>query len=375
MDRPQRDYQKLYRILLILFIISFSGNVLMLGLYLQGRKSGAPFTSEESIKVGEIKKIEVAKSIEVPKKIEAPKKLEVPKKDEVTKKDVGGQEVEPTPPAGMIPLSFIYVKENEHILICEKKSKTLALYRSTDTGFSFVKSYPSIVGSNHVDKKEAGDRATPEGVYFLISFMTGASLPEKYGYGAYSLNYPNFLDRREGKKGNGIWLHGYRPHLERPPFSEGCVVVKDEDLKELSNHLRVGDTPLAIVDTVQYQSPEDQKKRLEGLSQFLKEWKTAWEGRNTEKYIGFYAKDFVSSDGKNYQKFKEYKYRVNQGKRFIQVRIEPKSYLLSQKDGGNLAILRVNQNYRSDNFASFSRKILYLRENQRRWEIIGETTF
>jgi murein L,D-transpeptidase YafK len=140
---------------------------------------------------------------------------------------------------------------------------------SEESAFSPANAYPCIVGSNNVDKKEAGDLATPEGIYFLVCFLTGKSLPEKYGSGAFALNYPNFLDRKEGKKGSGIWLHGYPEHLERPPFSEGCVVVKNEVLKELIGFIKVGDTPLVIVDTLKYRPQEDQQKFNQNLSHFL----------------------------------------------------------------------------------------------------------
>jgi murein L,D-transpeptidase YafK len=226
-----------------------------------------------------------------------------------------------------------------------------------------------------VDKREAGDLATPEGIYFLTSFLTGKDLPEKYGFGAFSLNYPNFLDRKEGKKGSGIWLHGYSDRVERPPFSEGCVVVKDEVFKELIEFIKVGDTPLVIVDTIQYRRGEEQRRLFRVLSHFLKNWKTTWESRDTAMYLSYYSRDFISNDGKDYSKFKEYKSRVNRSKKFIQLQIDQKSLFLSQKDGGQIAIARMDQDYRSDNFKSSTRKILYLREKQGKWEIIGEVNF
>ena len=275
-------------------------------------------------------------------------------------------------PQEMIALPFIYVKNKDYFLLCEKSTKTLHLFCSEESSFAMVKTYPCIVGSNHVDKKEAGDLATPEGIYFLTCFLTGKSLPEKYGSGAYALNYPNFLDRKEGKKGSGIWLHGYPEHLERPPFSEGCVVVKNEVLNELVGFIKVGDTPLVIVDTIKFQPQEEQRRILQNLSNFLNDWEMAWESRNTDKYLSFYSENFVSSDGRNFQKFKEYKHRVNHYKKFIQLQFEKKAFLISQKDGGQIAILRINQDYRSSDFKSYSRKILYLKEEQGTWKIIGE---
>jgi len=345
MDRVKRDYRKFYRIFLILFLLSFSGNLLVLTLYLKERKAVPSPPPKESKEVQEVK---------------APQEIKVPKDIKVA--------------SGTVPLPFVHIKNKDYFLLCDKQSKILHLYRSEEGIFSLIKSYPCIVGSNNVDKKEVGDLATPEGIYFLTSFLTGKDLNEKYGYGAFVLNYPNFLDRKEGKKGSGIWLHGYSDRSERPPFSEGCIVVKDEFLKELIRFIKIGDTPMAIVDTIQYKPVEEQQRMFQLLSQFLKDWKTAWESRDTAKYLSFYSRDFISSDGKNYQKFKEYKYRVNQSKKFIQVQMEQKCFLLSQKDAGHIAVMRMNQDYRSDNFKSYSRKILYLGEKQGKWEIIGEFT-
>jgi murein L,D-transpeptidase YafK len=343
MDRVKKDYQKFYRIFLILFLLSFSGNLFVLTLYLKERKGVTSPPPKESKEVQEVK---------APKEVKAPQEIKAPLR--------------------MTPLPFVHIKSKDYFLLCDKQRKTLHLYRSEEGDSPLIKSYPCIVGSNNVDKKEAGDLATPEGIYFLTSFLAGKDLPEKYGVGAFSLNYPNFLDRKKGKKGSGIWLHGYSDRLERPPFSEGCIVVKDEFLKELIGFIKIGDTPLVIVDTPQYKPTEDQRRLFQLLFQFLKDWKSAWESRDTAKYLSFYNRDFVSSDGKNYQKFKEYKYRVNQSKKFIQLQMEQKSFLLSQKDEGQIAVVRMNQDYRSDNFKSYSRKILYLKEKQGKWEIIGE---
>jgi len=275
----------------------------------------------------------------------------------------------------MGPVPVIHVKDKEYFLLCEKNRRTLNLYRSEQNAFSLVKSYPCIVGSNNGDKRKAGDLATPEGIYFLLSHLTGKNLPEKYGSGALSLNYPNFLDQKEGKKGSGIWLHGFPDHMERPLHSEGCVVIRNEFFNELMGFIKIGDTPLVIVDTIQYQPQENQRRLGQSLSNFLDDWKKAWESLNTERYLSFYSRDFINNEGMNYQRFKEHKERVNQSKKFIRLHLEDKAFLLSQKDGGQIAVLRIDQNYSSDNFKSYSRKILYLKEEQGRWKIIADIAF
>jgi hypothetical protein len=74
----------------------------------------------------------------------------------------------------------------------------------------------------------------------------------------------------------------------------------------------------------------------------------------------------------NYERFKAHKERVNQSKRFIKLHFESKSFLFSPKDGGQIAVLRINQDYASDNFKSYTKKILYLKEEQGQWKIMGD---
>lgn len=327
----KEDHPKSYRLYLILFLLSFGINLIFLGLFLQERIPWPSLFQERKV----------------------------------------AREAQPGKWAeGNVPTPVIHVTPQDYLLLCEKSSKMLHLIRSEPDRLSLIKSFPCTVGSNNGDKRDVGDLATPEGIYFLISFLS--SLPEKYGSGAFPLNYPNLLDQKEGKKGSGIWLHGFPNHLERPFSSEGCVVVKDEDLKELMKLIKIGDTPLLIVDTVRYQSPEHRQKTFQSLVHFLGEWKRAWESLDTGKYLSYYSRGFVNREGMNYEKFKAHKERVNQSKRFVKLHIESKSFLLSQKDGGQIAILRINQDYTSDDFRSYTRKILYLREEQGQWKIIGD---
>jgi murein L,D-transpeptidase YafK len=327
----KEGHPKPYRLYLILFLLSFSINLIFLGLFFEER---------------------------------------IPWKSLFQERKEARETQEGKWTAGMVPTPIIHLKPHDHVLLCEKNSKMLHLFRCEPERLFIIKSFSCTVGSNNGDKREVGDLATPEGIYFLISFLSG--LPEKYGIGAFPLNYPNLLDQREGKKGSGIWLHGFPDHMERPLSSEGCVVVRDEDLKELIELIKIGDTPLVIVDTLRYQSPEKQQKVFQSLVQFLQDWKGAWESLDTEKYLSYYSQDFVNSEGMNYARFKAHKERVNRSKRFVKLHLESRSFLLSPKNGGSVAVLRINQDYTSDNFKSYTRKTLYLREEQGQWKIIGD---
>lgn len=275
------------------------------------------------------------------------------------------------------PFPLVLADAGEYLLICEKDTKTLHLFRYTDGRFEHIKSHPCIVGANGLDKKKAGDLATPVGNYFFLRYIPGRSLPEKYGHGAFVLNYPNFLDRRDRKDGTGIWLHGHTPgksigqqELEN---TQGCIVVANEALDELTGMLKANGTPIVVVNRLQPAKAVRQRQTSEELNRFMKSWSGAWESANTKKFMGHYAHDFINGDGMNYQAFKRQKEKVNSGKKFIRVKVENPAILLPQDRGGQVAIVRFTQKYRSNNYQNDSKKLFYLKKGQAGWQIIGES--
>ena len=275
------------------------------------------------------------------------------------------------------PFPLVLADAGEYLLIVEKDAKTLHLFRSTDARFAHIKSYPCIVGANGLDKKKAGDLATPVGNYFFLRYIPGRSLPEKYGPGAFVLNYPNFLDRRDRKDGTGIWLHGHTPgknigqqELEN---TQGCIVVANDALNELTGMLKANGTPIVVVNRLQPIKTVRQRQTSEELNRFMKSWSSAWESANIRKFMGHYAQEFINGDGMNYQAFKRQKEKVNSGKKFIRVKVENPAILLPQDRGGQVAIVRFTQKYRSNNYQNDSKKLFYLKKGQAGWQIIGES--
>ncbi|MDO9230738.1 MAG: L,D-transpeptidase family protein [Syntrophales bacterium] len=294
----------------------------------------------------------------------------------------------PKPPPSVIPAGltmaadespypFVLAEAGEYLLICEKDQKTLHLFRNTNNRFLLVKSYACIVGANGLDKTKTGDLATPVGNYFSLRYIPGKSLPEKYGYGAFVLNYPNFLDRRARKDGTGIWLHGHTPgkNLGEQDLqsTSGCIAVSNDVLKELTGMLKVSGAPVVVVNRLRLAKVSSQQQLSEEVIAFMKSWGKAWESGKTEPFMSHYASDFINGDGMNYQAFKRQKEKVNRGKKFIRVKIENPAILLPQEKGGQIAVVRFTQRYHSNNFQSDSRKLFYLKKGQAGWQIIGES--
>lgn len=280
-------------------------------------------------------------------------------------------------PEGKSPYPFILAVTGEYLLVCEKDKKTLHLFRYGNKGFTLVKSYACIVGANGLDKHKEGDLATPVGNYFTLRFIPKQALSEKYGFGAFVLNYPNFLDRKARKDGAGIWLHGHAPGInlgaQELRNTSGCIVVGNEDLKELKGYIKDSGTPVVVVNSLQYVPRAQQEQRAAEITDLMKSWGKAWESGKSDLFMGHYSVNFINADGMNYQAFKRQKETVNKGKKFIQVRIEDMACLLAQEKEGQIAVVRFMQRYRSNNFKSDSRKIFYLRKGPPGWQIIGES--
>ncbi|MCM8785158.1 MAG: L,D-transpeptidase family protein [Candidatus Omnitrophica bacterium] len=259
---------------------------------------------------------------------------------------------------GLLPYTFLAVS---------KKQQKLFIVSFDGFGFNIFKEYKCTTGEGKGDKEKKGDKRTPEGAYLLISKIEPPKLPPKYGICAFILNYPNPIDVRLNRDGDGIWFHA--TPIERPPYnSEGCIVVSDEDMKEIMPFIKPGETFIYIGGDKEFAEFKDLKK----IKETVENWKTAWEGKNINEYIKFYDQEFLSN-GKNRDQWKLYKERINKSKKYIKVELSDLQILpYGEKKIGNLAVAFFKQNYTSDNFSSKTRKILYLVKRNGDWKIICE---
>jgi murein L,D-transpeptidase YafK len=282
-------------------------------------------------------------------------------------------------PAGEIPAPLGWAVAGEYALICEKESKLLHLFKFQDERFTLVKSYPCIIGANGTNKKKAGDYATPKGSYFTLRYTPGSALQAIYGEGAFVLNYPNFLDRKEAKNGSGIWIHGHVPGkvigMGDLLNTKGCIAVSNDVVRELKNLLNPSGTNVSIVDKVTFVKEGSRKQSLQEIRKFMDDWRLAWESGDMGKYLRHYSKDFINSEGMDYAAFRRHKERVNSGKKFIRVQVEQLAIVFPQEHEGEMATVRFVQKYRSNNFDSQSKKLFYLKKGKEGWTIFGESAF
>ena len=254
-----------------------------------------------------------------------------------------------------------------NFLLVSKKEQKIYLYNFDGEKFKNLYSFYCTTGKNSGDKKEEGDGRTPEGAYLLVRKVDGINLPSKYGIAAFPLNYPDPIDKREGKNGDGIWFHA--TPIERPPYnSEGCIVINDNDMKKIIPYVKAKKTFICVFEKI----PPLNAKTISRIENTLEKWEKAWESKDTEKYISFYDEKFYSS-GKNKKKWKKYKERINRNKKYIKIKLSDIQILPYGKTSfGYLYVAFFKQDYNSSNFSSKIYKTLYFVKRKDGWKILSE---
>jgi murein L,D-transpeptidase YafK len=247
------------------------------------------------------------------------------------------------------------------------------LERLPDGGLILRKRIPVSIGKQGIGKLKEGDQKTPIGNYYITSHLADASIDDFYGSGAYPLNYPNALDRRLARTGHGIWLHGLPKDVAERPFldSDGCVVIDNLNLEELAAVVNTGVTQVVMSQrSIQWVALAAQEQQRAELESTVHRWAGAWEARDNDTYLAFYAADF-SDLSRDKAAWSDYKRRVNASKRYIDVELADISMLADpvEKD---LVTVRFRQTYTSDNHTWKGWKEQIWRHSGEAWEIIYE---
>lgn len=259
--------------------------------------------------------------------------------------------------------------DQKYALLADASRARLYLFENVHGEPRLVHDYYMTIGKNGTDKRTEGDKKTPVGVYLLAEQLSRKNLADLYGIGAFPLNYPNEWDQAQGRGGHGIWLHGVPSDTySRPPrSSDGCVVVTNPDLKELSRWVQVGVTPVVIADRADWVDREAWEQSKSALTASLDAWKSDWESRDPDRFLGHYSASMTTGDSSGWTKSKR---RNILDKDWIRLQLQDVSLFLYP--GGELAYTEFTQRYESDKLTSTSRKRLYWRQENGEWRIALE---
>jgi len=283
-------------------------------------------------------------------------------------------------PVELVPRYLVQMQpEQRHALVVDTAKSTLYVFENHNGQARYVADYYVSIGKNGIDKFKEGDKKTPLGVYHVTGNIPRAKLnatygkaSELYGTGALPISYPNEWDRRQGRAGYGIWLHGvpFDTYSRPPRASDGCVALTNEDFEVIARYARVGVTPVIIADGVEWADAHAAQSVRKALAQSIENWRRDWESLDTAKYLTHYAPGF--SAGKlDLEQWSEQKHKVNAGKTWIKLRLDRMS-VFTYPGRDDLAVVTFDQDYTSSNLTNQMRKRQYWIREGGAWRILHE---
>ena len=256
------------------------------------------------------------------------------------------------------PFRLVAVDKMEQMLFLFERHSPLKL----------AEKYICTTGQNDGDKFVEGDLKTPEGVYFVINRIASGLDFEKYGDVAYTLNYPNPVDRLRRKTGHGIWIHGRGVPIT-PKLTEGCVSLNNPDIAVLGKNLTPG-TPVALAQAVRFEpAPTDEDKAtLNSLYQKTHDWAKAWSGRS-RKFFDFYdPAAYAMAQNERFEAFRQQKERVFKKVSFIDTKVRNVQAL----QGPGYWVTWFQQDYRASNLSSNGvRRLYWQKDTKGELRIVG----
>jgi hypothetical protein len=195
---------------------------------------------------------------------------------------------------GMVPDVLVYsellnheIDHKHYAVVVDKSRQELNLFEFQGL-WRLIDTWPCSTGRMAGRKQREGDARTPEGIYFVLRNVPDRYLSDTYGAYALPLNYPNRLDRKAGRSGSAIWLHGTDKPL-RQRDSNGCVVLENKHIIALAGIVRPRQTPIIIVDELQWWRQEKADQWAVNLISFIEHWQNDIMGDSYPNYQRWYA--------------------------------------------------------------------------------------
>jgi murein L,D-transpeptidase YafK len=259
-------------------------------------------------------------------------------------------------------------------VVVDKKANQIYLSNYNDGALTAVKTYRATLGQKAGDKLMEGDLKTPEGIYEFLFRSEYPALKKKFGPLAIYVGYPNSMDKTGSKTGFDILLHGTDDpaRLERQFDSLGCVVTDNENVRVISDQIKMKDTKIII--TRDFKALQD-SGRMARLKDFFAKWLKAWSEKDLDAYVESYADEY-KMDGMNRLAFAKYKSELNKKYDTIKVTATDTHFFLHEK----YDLITFTQHYSSTfaggkpAFQGVSKKNLYVQERNGAYRIVLEET-
>lgn len=227
--------------------------------------------------------------------------------------------------------------QEQHLLIVDSLAHRIYIYQTAENGYQEVANFYVTLGQEGIGKQFRGDKKTPIGIYRIDKTLADDRLPELYGVGALTLDYPNLWDQLKGRTGSGIWLHGTpRTTYSRAPLSSrGCVVLNNSAMDTLLHQYQLPpSTPVIITEgkAALTQRAHDEAEKALVLSQ-INRWlrsqqayQVDWQKVSVYVYPGekaVYYVEFPTESGDRVEQYWQRQPDVNQPWQLVYEAIQP----------------------------------------------------
>ena len=197
--------------------------------------------------------------------------------------------------AELVPAWVLRLPESTPtVFIAETSESSFHRFDRAGDGVVKVRQDYMSIGQGGTGKERAGDQRTPLGIYFVTEQLDTTRLHDKYGVTAFPLDYPNAWDRRNGRTGDGIWVHGVDPRGGiRPPLdTDGCIALPNERLLALEAHFEANITPVLIATELILVEPGQVTELRAGLESAVMHWATDLEKGDMVAWLSAYDDTF-----------------------------------------------------------------------------------
>jgi len=267
-----------------------------------------------------------------------------------------------------VPDSIVSLSSG-YVLVVDKQYQKIYAFRKNGT-LSKVFESPCSTGKNQGAKQSAGDAKTPNGVYFATKLLRNPGSPEIYGTLAFPLDYPSLSDRRAGHNGNNIWIHGTTKPLA-PLQSSGCVVLRDNDLKRLTDIIYFNKTPVIIQEAINWISQNQIPYGKGELERILALWNRYSIGADMKSFDALYLPGAEVKGKKREELIRKFKSLRQLNDHFL---LQPRDVSILRQE--NTAIIMFDQilAVNSDNSFQGAYNKLALERLNNRWYIVDDAT-
>ena len=273
-----------------------------------------------------------------------------------------------SPRSENIPDSILSLASG-YVIVVDKQYQKMYVFHKNGY-FSKVFEAPCSTGKNPGAKQVSGDAKTPNGIFFATKILRNSGPRETYGSHAFPLDYPTLSDKKAGRNGNNIWIHGTTKQL-LPSQSNGCVVLSDSDLQRLTDIIFFNKTPVVITESINWVSPNKVSPAKDELESILMSWNKALTEGDIKNIDSLYLQGSEIKGERRKALISKFKSIKLLNKHFV---LQPRDISILKQDNNAVILFDQIVAVNSDNSFQGLYNKLVLEKINNKWQIIDDVT-